>query len=913
MDLRYMEFALVDRDFYDQPSERTPNRRRFAPDPTLNWSEWETAETEGWTGWHPIGARLPDQGWKIHASATTVNAQDVLTTVSRYCYENLLSFKHVPSHAEMLQRNMKYVDRGASGKFITIYPQDEEELLRVLTELDALVAGNEGPYILSDLRWNEGPLYVRFGGFRMLYTRNEHDIQVPAIRNPEGILVPDERLPAFAPPTWINVPGFLKEQVDKLGTGAPPEGFDYRITEALHFSNGGGVYRATQVSTGREVILKEGRPHAGLTPDGRDAVARIDAEAAILNELGDEPSIVGFIDKFTLFGHRFLACDYVEGETLNKEMVLKNPIIRSDSGRHDRIEYRDWALSICSQVEEQLVRLHARGIVFGDLHPNNLMVGPDGRVTFIDLEMAHRESDGSAVAVGAPGYVASDGRRGFAADRYSLGCIKLSLFIPLTMLLNLDPRKLEDHLSAARTEYGLSDDFLESIRRDINLAGVARSTSSRLSAEAADVIAAWDTSTVEGIRQLEDLVVRFIESSPDFSRRDRSYPGDIRQFSENGFGLGHGAAGVLHALTVSGFTPNPLALRWMEDAVADYQGMNIGLYDGAAGVAWLWRQMGRPEAAGKITDKLLDVEFDRLTSNLYGGLAGIGLFLLSERTHHDRPEQVDAALEAIFEILDRRVSNLPDPASQGPQPSVATGRGGLFWGQSGVSLFASRLHRLTSDARHLRLARSALDYDLAHCVEVGDGSIQMNEGWRVLPYLASGSIGCGLALVEFLDTGGPSEYLRSLASIERVTMTEFVIEPSVNNGRSGLLLFLAELEHRGLAATPATPSFDRHLDQLRLHALRNRIGIAFPGEQMIRLSTDLGTGAAGVLLALETARRRLGGEVFHQADILPLVIGGMPPSATRAVRKEVSSDELPSRAPGSREPVQRDEVAQLVQ
>ena len=120
MDLRYMEFALVDREFYDQPSERTPNRRQFNPDLALDWSMWDSAESDGWIGWHPSGVMLPDQGWKIHTSATTNNAQEMLTVISRYCHEHTLSFKHVPSQAEMLQRNMKYVDRGASGKWLIV-------------------------------------------------------------------------------------------------------------------------------------------------------------------------------------------------------------------------------------------------------------------------------------------------------------------------------------------------------------------------------------------------------------------------------------------------------------------------------------------------------------------------------------------------------------------------------------------------------------------------------------------------------------------------------------------------------------------------------------------------------------------------------------------------------------------------
>jgi hypothetical protein len=43
--------------------------------------------------------------------------------------------------------------------------------------------------------------------------------------------------------------------------------------------------------------------------------------------------------------------------------------------------------------------------------------------------------------------------------------------------------------------------------------------------------------------------------------------------------------------------------------------------------------------------------------------------------------------------------------------------------------------------------------------------------------------------------------------------------------------------------------------RLAWHALPYGGGLAFPGEQLLRLSMDLATGTAGVLLALAMARR----------------------------------------------------------
>ena len=77
-----------------------------------------------------------------------------------------IPFKFVPGPHLLHLRNTKYAARDASGKFVTVYPADEDAAARGAGELGALLEGCEGPYILTDLRWNDGPLYVRYGGVR---------------------------------------------------------------------------------------------------------------------------------------------------------------------------------------------------------------------------------------------------------------------------------------------------------------------------------------------------------------------------------------------------------------------------------------------------------------------------------------------------------------------------------------------------------------------------------------------------------------------------------------------------------------------------------------------------------------------------------------------------------------------------
>ena len=118
-----------------------------------------------WRHLHPVGAQLPKQGWKIHVSAGLDNASRVLKATFDYCVERRIPFKYLPTISVVLARNSKYAPREGSGKLITIYPKGIEQLEQILTELSKTLHGEHGAYILSDLRYGKGPLYVRYGGF----------------------------------------------------------------------------------------------------------------------------------------------------------------------------------------------------------------------------------------------------------------------------------------------------------------------------------------------------------------------------------------------------------------------------------------------------------------------------------------------------------------------------------------------------------------------------------------------------------------------------------------------------------------------------------------------------------------------------------------------------------------------------
>lgn len=878
--MEYQHF-LTDPVFYDLPRERR-SERGFAPASSQDWTGWRRAQDGPWVGWRLPEAVLPEQGWKVHVTATDATASGVLQKVSAYCHRHGLVFKHLASPRELLTRNAKEAVRGGSGKFITIYPRHVEELRSTLDGLEALVGGLPGPRVLSDLQWRDGPLSVRYGAFVHATGRDAHGRTFDAMRGPTGELVEDRRPPVFETPPWVELPGFLREQLDALGGHSAPDGFPYTITGSLHFSNGGGVYDATDAA-GRRVVLKEARPFAGVTVDGRDATARLVDEERALRALAG-PGIVRLLASHELLDHRFLALEHVDGTSLHTELVVRHPAIQADATPARYLEYRQWALAISDRIDAVVARVHDSGWVHGDLHPRNVIVTRDDDVMLLDFEMAHPAHQDRGVIIGAPGFVPPDGRTGVAADRYALACIRLFLFVPLTTLLPLDSRKLDELLSAACEHYALDDAWADAIRRDLALPSPAPMSAPAAAADSA--IRRWDT-TDQGVHALQVRIGRAIAASADYGRADRAWPGDPVQFAERGLGLAHGAAGVIHALDAAALDVDPGALEWFDGATAhalDDDTAPLGLYDGLAGAAWMHRRLGNDDLADRILERLRRLrrlDGVRVGADLYGGFAGIGLYLLSESSGD--PRLVGAAADLASRAALR--------AGQPSRPDADDAPAGLMHGPSGTALLAIRLYQATGDAGFLELARSAIELDLSRCVPVPDGSVQVGDGQRVVPYLASGSAGIGLALAQLLPhLDDPEPYLPALIGIERAASTAFTIEPGLFDGRAGLIHLLILLSRSGLPLTSETErSLARHVDGLRVHALRYRDGIAFPGKRLLRVSSDLATGSAGVLTAL-TGYGMLAHDEEHPGweGLLPLLL---PPEGAFRVRPPANAPE----------------------
>jgi len=181
----------------------------------------------------------------------------------------------------------------------------------------------------------------------------------------------------------------------------------YQILGILGSGGMGVVYDAYDPDLDRRVALKLVRA------PGDHASARLADEARAMARLA-HPNVVAVYDVGVFDDAVFVAMERIEGHALGDWLA---------SAEHTPAAIVDAFVA----AGRGLVAAHAVGVVHGDVKPDNILVGVDGRVRVTDFGLARRsESDASrpGVLAGTPRYMAPELAAGAAptaaADQYSL-------------------------------------------------------------------------------------------------------------------------------------------------------------------------------------------------------------------------------------------------------------------------------------------------------------------------------------------------------------------------------------------------------------------------------------------------------------------------------------------------------------
>ncbi|KZM69132.1 hypothetical protein [Nocardia terpenica] len=801
---------------------------------------WHAASRGPWTVVAPVGHEFAPQGWKAHLAPELSDVPEVVTRTARWCFERGLAFKYLARHEYAWALNGKYAPRESSGKVVVVYPDadtDPGEFLRALYEV---FGGFRGPRILGDYRLGESIVHTRYGAFTARYGRDAEGEPVLALTDASGRSIPDPR--GMRPHT----PGFATRPavIDELA--AAPSGPDrpvYRVLSALHMSNTGGVYRATHLETGDEVVLKEARHATGRDAGLRTATDRLRAQRDIMRRLAPTGAVPEVLDHFTQGDSDFLAYRFAPGSTLQEWAAAHNPaLIQGHPDRPVSVDaarrFSDSVTRYIGQLSRVVAAAHGAGVVLVDLHPANVIVGPDDSLRLIDLEAATDIGDASATFVGAQGF-GRPGVSGPAADEFGIAAVELYLYVPMLPMTFYIPEGLAALVDFAADTFHRNTRWRSGMRKRLGLSETAPGSGVRVGGP---------NSLRDALERHIDVLTESLGSRIDFEDRYPipCSPTGFGEFAR--FGISHGAAGAVWALSRVDRVPERVSTDyriWLEKNLDRFGALGNGLLDGWAGNIVVSAELGDHDLAARLLDRLVaSADLAASPTGVRGGLAGQLLLALWCRTHANLPVTPEWLAAAADEV-ERRVRDLL--RRDDPPPT------GLLNGLSGAALALTRAHRVLADRRYLDTARAALDAELATYVE-HRAEQRLLFHWdrriRMLSYLDRGNAGLLVAAAEMDGAWHPGE--DTLRALQRAACSRVGVQPGLYIGLAGGLAANAVLRRRTdwLDADYLDRCNEWIAASIMAFSGRGASGFHTPGQLSARASADFATGSAGVLAAL---------------------------------------------------------------
>ncbi len=755
-------------------------------------AEWRFSVEGPWAFATPIGAQSPEQGWKLHISATETSAAEVLAATLPVLVTECVPFKFAATHKIVRLLNSTHADRASGGKFITVYPADDEQAVRVAEACHRATEGLTGPVILSDRAYRPGSLvHYRYGGFTGSSSVDADGVVIHLIKGPDGTPLADERTASYRAPSWLADPfqPAAATAVPTSGT-APSSGGTvvlngrYRIHGALSHANKGGTYLAEDATTGRMVVIKEGRPHVG--DEGRgDARARVRHEARMLSLVesalggsrrlcrGDTPHPPGdlaprLVDLFEQGGHVFLVEQYIDAPSLRE-------LVEGDTGEGPVTALpADEIRALAIALAETMAAFHADGIVVGDFNPNNILVNDDGSLVLIDLEHARPAAEPQGSPAGTPGYASEEQLRGtstdgYADDSWSLGATIAFLATGADPFL---PAGADDTWSEPARLAAWLDGQVAAGAVDAALAGIAlgamapRPTDRLRPAAVLTALRGEGSGMAPGrggssdgapseadiVAQAADVVVdlaAWLVETMGAGPAGHLWPAGAAAASLDPIAVQAGASGVglflAQLVRAAGDLPAAAQRRlehidvrhtlsqtaaWVADQLARNPERPPGLYFGTSGVAWFLADageaLGRDDLLRRAHELALTIPVRVPNSDITHGTAGIGLGQLRQWLSSGDERFLARAVVAAEQVL-RSAVRSDDGSAIWPVPVGAPTRlagtvsYGYAHGNAGIATFLFAIAAATGEPEFAAMGSDALLTVLPHAVAV-DGA-----------------------------------------------------------------------------------------------------------------------------------------------------------------------------------------------
>ncbi|MEV0439792.1 class IV lanthionine synthetase LanL [Streptomyces spectabilis] len=845
---------------------------------------WQTVPGDFWCYVEPQRGRSVRQGWKLHLSATPLSAPLVLARAADVLLRRSCPFKFARTLTRVEELGSRLCRRGAGGKFLTAYPEcDQEELGDLAEELHRATAGLPGPGILSDRPYRPGSLvHYRFGvftGVPMLGNDGSYEAMLVA---PDGRLVPDRREAWFAPPPWAPRDPF-RAGADAAPATPKPVLLDdrYLVRKVIRHAFTGGTFLGTDQKTGNDVVIKQARAHTGAGLDGQDIRDRRRREAELLARLAPSGRTPHLVAVFEQQGDLFLVQEALPGVTL-RQWVREN-LVPDDGG--------PWGghVSTLRDIARELVDLlrlvHDSGLVTQDFNPGNVMVLTNGELRLIDLEQL-AEAGARVKRSLTPAYASPEqlGAPPFgpapapSASLYSLGA---TLFF---LVSGADPALAPDEPQERTTAERIAHWLRRIAPRNAAARFLAPVVVALLDADpqrrpgldavrdrlagAEEHEAPAAAGRVGGLdldRLVSDGFTHLLDSM-DPANDHRLWPPGRDDAGTDPLNVQHGSAGVLGTLVRGGQADRGLvdgarvAADWTARRVAREPRALPGLYFGRSGTAWSLLEAGLllddKQLCQQATDLARRVPVRWPNPDVCHGTAGAGLAQLRfwEATgDEDFLARTRTAADALASAVEHRDGQVRWPiAADFPSALAGVAHYGFAHGVAGVGTFLLAAGHATGEARYAELAVAAAD-TLVSLVRIDRGAAYWpsdDKGGLLKTNWCSGSSGIGTFLIRMARSSGAGPYAalaeQAATAVRRSRWHMGTCQCHGLAGDGDFLLDLADFRgdkrYRAWAAELAESIEPRH-------ALHRGRSVA-PDDSGASVTAAFSTGLSGVLAFL---------------------------------------------------------------
>lgn len=404
-------------------------------------SEHKLAGEQHWP-WVSVGHTTRQQGWKIHISCVPLQLPRLISHLAGQHRREAFPFKVIASVDAAMLLNEGSLGDSQIGKCATLYPEDDEQFVRLVERLQSIDDLN-GPKVPDDV-WLGGVIFARYGGFNPVIRRDLLGQIGRFVAEEDGSIVADRYDRALTLKRFQSK--FQDSRIGSLLCLNPPmlEGLvngRYLVIDVLRNSCKGALFQAFDISAQhhvRPLILKHGRAYVLSDRYGHDIRDRLRHQWA-MHEIAAEEGIAPKCDSyFEIDGDGYLPIEFQKNDNFE---AWVQALLQGQTIDHCKFEHRQAILSTLSSIGDLLGRLHGLGIVHRDLSPSNILLSNGERVVLSDLEIAWPiGSEAPVYGKGTPGFMAPEQISG-ATPHPSVDVHAYAALI-LYAVTGVDPRRL---------------------------------------------------------------------------------------------------------------------------------------------------------------------------------------------------------------------------------------------------------------------------------------------------------------------------------------------------------------------------------------------------------------------------------------------------------------------------------------